>query len=70
MNVQRTRLVVGIELIVTASELIVVGPANVGGVDAPRIVRIDRQQGVVQVKQGQFHSLSNINLIKGIVIAR
>jgi hypothetical protein len=51
VDVQRAGLVLGEEFLVALRELFCVGPANGGREDAPGMVGVDRQQGVVQVEQ-------------------
>ena len=77
VDVERARLVVGVERVVAALELGRVGPADGLRELAPGVVRIDRQQRVVEVEQrdapaggGWVHSLSSIDLMSGTVIAR
>ena len=50
VDVERARLVVGKELVVALAEVMRIGPADVGGEDTPGVVRVDRQQGVVEVE--------------------
>ncbi len=80
VHIERASLVMGKEFVVAAGELDRIGPADAGRELAPRVVRVDRQQRVVQVKEGQFHgrqvfvgrpcSFSSMALIKGMVMAR
>ncbi|MNV27797.1 hypothetical protein D3C71_1189580 [compost metagenome] len=51
VHIERASLVVGVELVVAARELHGVVPADADGEFAPLVVRVERQQRVVQVKQ-------------------
>jgi hypothetical protein len=70
VDVERARLVVGIKLVIALAEHRRVGPAQFGGEHAPGVVGVQRQQGVVQVKQREFHSFSSIARTSGMVRAR
>ena len=47
-----------------------IAPAELHGELAPRKIGVQGQQGVIEVKQGQFHSFSSMVLSKGMVMAR
>ena len=53
VHIERTCLVMGIELVVAAGKLHRVVPAEANGELAPLVIGVERQQGVVQVEQGQ-----------------
>ena len=50
MHVQHARLVMGIKLVIALDKRIALVPAQTHSELAPRLVRINRQQGVVKVK--------------------
>ena len=75
MNIQRPGLVMGVEIVIALAEHLRIGPPDVGGEHTPAIVRIDRQQGVIKIKQHQSgfgggHSFSSMDLTRGMVTAR
>ena len=72
MHIKRASLVLGIEAVVLALECNRVHPPTGNGEFAPSVIRIDRQQGVVQVKEGNagHQWLSIMDLIRGMVMAR
>ena len=54
-RIERTSLVLGKEFIVAALEGVGVDGANAHQESAPLVVGVDRQQGMVEVKQGELH---------------
>ena len=79
MNVQRARLVLGIKLLVLLAELGRINPTIRGGENTPRIIRVNRQQGVIQIEKNESlhvlaykfnHEFSIIDLISGMVRGR
>ena len=74
MQVERSVPVMVKKIGVSAFELDAITPAQRDGEFTPLVILIERDQRVIQVKQGNLlfrsHSLSSMDLISGMVIAR
>ena len=61
MDVERSRLVVRVKLVIASLKINRVGPANAGGVNAPGVIGIQRDQRVVKIKKSQLLHLGVVH---------
>ena len=69
MNVENARLVISIKRVISGFERGRIRPTNLQTELAPCVIGIKGEQGVIEIEQCQSHVLSNIDLIKGMVMA-
>ena len=74
VQIQRAGAVLLKKRLVALFEIDRVAPAQRDGVFTPGVVGIERDKGVIEIKQGDFcchgYSLSSMALIRGMVMAR
>ena len=72
MDVECAVAVLGKKRIIGTAKLPAIAPAQRNSEFVPLVIRIEGDQRVIKIKQGNFlfHSFSSIALIKGTVMAR